>query len=151
MIRCMGQSILLGGDVKNGSETWGWDRILTFLDAERPTAIFKVAHHGDPKAHQVDLWANFLTPDCICIVAPYRPSKRPRLPDLARMKSARRQIYLTASPDVIAPSDTVTNVKANARFLKNVAEAGGITGQIRVRYASGRTPVVEEIGITFRA
>lgn len=150
MVRCLGKSVLLGGDVKNGSTAWGWRRVVMFLNQQSPANVFKVAHHGDPKAHDNTLWSQFLTQDCVCIVAPYRPSGRPKPSDIALMKTTHSDIYTTATASAIAPSKTVTDVKAKVRFLSNVGEAGGVVGQVRLRQASGAAPVVQTIGVARR-
>lgn len=151
IVHCRGHRFLFGGDLKNGADDWGWSHVLTFLDGGEKIDLFKVAHHGDPKAFHPSLWDSHLSSDCICIVTPYRPSGRPRQDDLVRMCGTGREVFCTATSGSIAASATIRRTKAALSRSRSVEEVGGIEGQVRYRQIDGRDPTIELLGPAFAA
>jgi beta-lactamase superfamily II metal-dependent hydrolase len=147
LLRCLDFALLLGGDVKNGSASWGWKHIAINFAVDREIDVFKVAHHGDPKAHHPPIWAEWLSDGATAIVTPYRPSGRPRDADVARIVTLGVPLWTTARSGAIAASSTVRRTDAKLRgTATGVAEAGGITGQVRYRRKGGGSPEVDVFG-----
>lgn len=145
-VRAQGAAILMGGDVVNGGPGWGWKHIVTFLDAERPADVFKVAHHGSGPAHLPELWATHLKRECACLVSPFRSSGLPAASDIARMHTTHKPIHVTAGAGPIAASSQVKAVARRIPQAQRVQEVSGIQGQVQWRCRPGQKPKIALFG-----
>ncbi len=127
--------ILLGSDLKNGPAGCGWTRVVTaaLTNGER-ASVFKVPHHGDPRADHPGVWENLLDPAPTAIVAPYRPSHRPRPEDLVRLCQRTPETYMTAHPGFrLAKGLPRTAAASLSDLALNVRETDRHAGHVRLR------------------
>jgi hypothetical protein len=151
ILRCLGASILLTGDVRNGHPGWGWTHVIASFGAAGDIDVMKVAHHGDPNAHEPIIWHDWLRDDATALVAPYRPAGRPRPEDIERMCSAGRAVWTTCRSGSIAPSKDVRKTTAKLRGVAvHPKEVGGRVGQVRYRRRAGAEPTLESFGPSIR-
>lgn len=147
LVRCLEHVVLLGGDVKNGSTSWGWTHVVNSFPVVRQVDIFKVAHHGDPKSHHPTIWDDWLHEDSVAIVSPYRPAGRPRDGDIERMRQTGRQVWVTARPGSIPDSRDVRLAAAKLRRVaRDVEEVSGMVGQVRYRRSARNGTTVQPFG-----
>lgn len=152
IIRCPDCSVLIGGDVKNGGPGWGWRHATATLGIMAEIDAFKVAHHGDPKAHHNQVWTQWLKPDANAIVTPYRPSHRPRPADLARMLATGRDVWGTSDGGPIAKSKATRRVSAELRRVTTrVEEVSGYMGQVRYRRTAAGAIAIDLDGPAYKA
>lgn len=152
IVRCPDGSALIGGDVKNGGPGWGWRHATATLAVVAEIDVFKVAHHGDPKAHHHDVWTGWLKPDATAVVAPYRPSHRPRPDDLSRMLATGRNVWVTSDGGPIAKSKGTRRVAAELRRIApRVEEVTGYMGQVRYRKSASGSVSVAVDGPAYNA
>lgn len=127
--------ILLGSDLKNGPAGCGWTRVVTaaLTNGER-ASVFKVPHHGDPRADHQGVWADLLEPKPTAVVAPYRPSHRPRVEDLLRLCGRTDETYVTAHPGFRLTKGLSRTAAASLGDLAlNVRETDRHAGHVRLR------------------
>lgn len=127
--------ILLGSDLKNGPTGCGWNRVVaaSLTNGER-ASVFKVAHHGDPRADCPQVWSDLLEPEPTAIVAPYRPSRRPRPEDLDRLCRRTEKTYVTAHPGFrLSKGEARTAAASLSDLAFDVRESDGRAGHIRLR------------------
>jgi hypothetical protein len=127
--------ILLGSDLKKGPAGCGWGRVVTaaLTNGER-ASVYKVAHHGDPRADHPGVWADLLEPKPTAIVAPYRPSHRPRAEDLLRLCNRTDETYVTAHPGFRLTKGVTRSAAASLSDLAfDVRETDRHAGHVRLR------------------
>lgn len=152
IVRCLDSAILLGGDMKNGGPGWGWQVAVATLQVNGDIDAVKVAHHGDPHAHHGAVWAGWLSQEAIAVVAPYRPSRRPRDSDVQRMKATGHELWQTSEAQPIAKSKAARRATAKLRNVATkVEEEGGLMGHVCYRKASSGAVSVATRGPAFLA
>ena len=127
--------ILLGSDLTRGPNGCGWMRVVSGSVAKGEHAsVFKIAHQGDPKADYPLIWSELLTPDPVAVVAPYRPSRRPRPDDVERLCRRTENTFLTANPGWRISAGSARIAAASlAHLAMNVRETDRHAGHVRLR------------------
>jgi hypothetical protein len=135
--------MLLGSDLKNGPAGCGWTRVVAaaLTNGER-ASVFKVSHHGDPRADHPGVWSDLLESNPTAIVAPYRPSHRPRPEDLSRLCMKTDETYVTAHPGFRLAKGIPRIAAASLSDLaSNIRETDRHAGHVRLpRSWDGRSP-----------
>lgn len=140
--------VLLGSDLTYGPAGCGWSRVITAaLNNGERASVFKVPHHGDPRADHPSIWTDLLEPTPIAIIAPYRPSHRPRPEDLARLCKRTAETYVTAHPGFrLAKGKARAAAALLSDLTVDVREADRHAGHIRLRRPwSGVSPWTVEV------
>lgn len=127
-----GISCLFGADL----ERRGWTAVSH--DSTRPrckSSVFKIPHHGSANAHVESVWDEFLEPEPIAILTPWRRGggALPKKEDVTRILARTPDGYATTN----ATLGTVTRDRWVKKRLKKVgariAPESGSTGMIRLR------------------
>lgn len=127
--------LLLGSDLKNGPAGCGWSRVVgATLTHNQSASVFKVAHHGDPSADHPGVWENLLDVEPLALLAPYRPSHRPRREDLERICKRTSNTYITAHPGFrLSPGVARSSAALFSDLAFGVRESDRHAGHIRLR------------------
>jgi beta-lactamase superfamily II metal-dependent hydrolase len=131
-----GKAILLGADLLKGPTGCGWDAVLGFFRPPTKASVYKVAHHGSSNAHHDGIWEQLLADGPIALLAPYRAGRSPvpSTDDCKRICSLTSKAFITAKPDLPAPSREVKKAIATVGPLgQNVREVWGEPGHVRAR------------------
>jgi hypothetical protein len=137
-------SILLGGDLQERADpARGWSAIVA--SAERPSgraSIFKLAHHGDGKAHHPGVWDCMLTEAPYAILTPFCRSGLPSPQDLARIRGLTERGYASAKcgSRSSAPKRSAAVEKTIRETVGKLRPAQPSTGLIRLRNGGGQNP-----------
>lgn len=144
-------ALLLGGDVLVGSANWGWRHIVGSFPYVRSIDGHKVPHHGSDSAYYATVWNDWLMETCISIVTPFRSSGIPDDEDIKNMKKHGVELWQTARSGAIKRPRDVIEAEGKLRSVTSgtVELAGGLMGQVRVRWRNGRVRV-EKFGPAFQ-
>lgn len=131
--------MLLGSDLTTGPQGCGWKRVISAaLTRGQKASVYKVAHHGDPKADYPLIWTELLEGQPIAIVAPFRPSNRPKPEDLARLCQRTSATYITAKPRRgVSTGAARTTAALLSTLASNVREPDQHAGHVRLRRSAG--------------
>jgi len=111
----------------------------------------KVPHHGSDSAYYATVWNDWLMETCISIVTPFRSSGIPDDEDIKNMKKHGVELWQTARSGAIKRPRDVIEAEGKLRSVTSgtVELAGGLMGQVRVRWRNGRVRV-EKFGPAFQ-
>ena len=138
---------LLGADLEhtpNAGEGW-----IAVVDCHKggankiPAELFKVAHHGSKNGEYSDIWAHMLRMNPIAVVTPFNGGSTP-LPtkaDLDRLKTRTNRLYCTSQGPGKAPARDSLVERTMRMQLSSRRVFGGQSGQVRVRWRIGSTPL----------
>jgi hypothetical protein len=135
-IQALDKTILLGADLLRGPSGCGWAGILSEFKPTARASLIKVPHHGAPNADDPLVWAQLLEDEPVALLAPYRGGqhKRPDANDAARILKRTPRSYITASPDIPAPTKATKRAQARLGHLAiNARDPWGSVGQVRAR------------------
>jgi len=144
-------ALLLGGDVLIGSGTWGWRHILASFPYQDAIDGYKIPHHGSISAYRAEVWNDWLRRNAVSVVTPFRSSGIPAQRDIERMKNHGVALWQTAQSGAIKRPREVIEAEAKLRRVTSgsVELAGGLMGQVRVRWKNGGVRV-EKFGPAFQ-
>lgn len=128
--------ILLGGDLENGPSGCGWEAVVATAPSGDRASVYKVAHHGSDNAHHEGMWDRLVTTDCVAMVTPYRPGRKPRPSeeDVARISARTPNGYATAQTK--RPTLSAAQRRAAAMLgpaALSVSEPWGRVGHVQAR------------------
>jgi hypothetical protein len=143
--------VLLGGDVRTGTQQWGWKFAHVSYSQSRTVSVHKIPHHGSKNAYFADIWNDWLTEDCVNLVAPYRSSRLPREEMLTKMKQHGLPIWATARGADPSASPSARQARAQARDVApRVIDQDDRMGQVRYRKRPGLPNTLEKFGPAVR-
>jgi beta-lactamase superfamily II metal-dependent hydrolase len=143
--------VLLGGDVRKGTQKWGWKFAHVRYSQPRTVSVHKIPHHGSKNAYVEDIWRDWLTEGCVNLVAPFRSSRLPREEMLTKMKRHGLPIWATARGETPSASHTARQASAQARDVApRVIDQDDRMGQLRYRKRPGQPYTLEKFGPAVR-
>ncbi|WP_295839824.1 MBL fold metallo-hydrolase [uncultured Microbacterium sp.] len=131
-------ALLLGGDLLNGPTACGWRRVHATHESDLKASVVKVPHHGSQNSHYSPMWDDFVRPDALALLAPFRMSQKTSIPtstDVERILSAVERAFITAKPTTPAPSRELRQAAAllRATGARNIRERDGLPGHVQAR------------------
>jgi hypothetical protein len=140
-IECFDKVLLLGADLVTGPTGCGWTGILSEFTPAKSASMFKIPHHGSPKADHPDVWDKLLEDNPVVLLAPFSGGRRPRpsAADADRICKRSSDAYITASPVPTPSRSRARNIKADLGNLAiNPSGEDGRMGQVRARSKAGQ-------------
>ncbi|WP_442922735.1 MBL fold metallo-hydrolase [Microbacterium sp. T32] len=136
-------ALLLGGDLLNGPTACGWRRVHESHTPERRARLIKVAHHGSQSSHWGPVWMDFLEPDVLAVLTPFRLGAERSVPkqrDIDRIVKASGRAFITARPQKPTPPKDVKETRALLQTIAtNVRERDGSPGHVQARMCPEET------------
>lgn len=140
---CVGDvAVLLGSDLEEtGNPHTGWSIIVD--SPTRPSgaaSTFKIPHHGSVTADQPRVWGEMLQTEPVAILTPFGQGNvtLPTQADIDRICSRTTQAYITS---VTKPKKSTRRSgvleKTIRETVRNIRDAQGPMGQVRLRKAAG--------------